>query len=121
MQGFELIDSYTRAQAIEDGVLFAVSPWKLARCGFLYPVAYTASIRAMLTERGTRTIRIMGNEDDLLLLLHEAIKRADEGDTLLFGIMTIEDGEIAETTIKALVGPGDEGEPVITLMLENED
>jgi len=47
----------------------------------------------------------------------------DGGNTLKFGYLRIPRGETEakETVAKLIAGPGDSGEPVITLMLPEED
>ena len=49
----------------------------------------------------------------------------DSGDRLLFQLYRVpRDGQSTEavlTTLKLIVGPGDAGEPVITILLPNED
>lgn len=99
------VSSYSRAQAIEDGVLVDITS-QARRNLFVYPVAMTSALWG----------RCQGVEGvgQLLKDLHREIKRsAAGGDQLQFVALGI--------TIKCVVGPGDDPAPVITLMLENED
>jgi hypothetical protein len=106
-----VIFSYSRKQALEDGVLIDVSA--LARQeGFVLHTVVTCGLYGDVTrgvpesERGTM---IAG----LLRMLRREIRRVPNSDRLHFKF-----GEIAAW---ALCGPGDEGEPVLTVMLEGED
>jgi hypothetical protein len=61
---------------------------------------------------------------DVLYLLRLAIGRSDGGPEVRFGVHVREDNR--ERTpplvrLKAVCGPGDQGEPVITVMMSDED
>ena len=121
--GFEVISVYSRAQAIEDGELVDVTELAQRR-SFRYPVAVTASVWAWLERAGTRVQflgRSVGPEIiamELLLRLYQTIK-ALQGDTDRFDVRVSLAGQ--ELAVWALVGPGDDAEPVITVMLEGGD
>ena len=116
----EVIQGYSRAQAISDGVLVDVS--EAAReAGFKFPVALTDSVWALLTpsekaEDLGQSVR--GRLWDVLMVL-----RANAGDTdiALFDVLIAEDGPPKPVRLKAHIGPGDDAEPVITIMLPEED
>jgi hypothetical protein len=60
----------------------------------------------------------------VLWLLRLAIGRSDRGSGVLFGVHVRDDdreGTPPLVRLKALCGPGDLGEPVITVMLPGED
>ena len=101
----EPVSSYSRAQAIADGVLVDITE-QAKRIRFVYPVAMTSALWGSC--KGVEGVAQMLND------LHREIKRSESGGDQLkfvaFGIM-----------IKCVVGPGDDPAPVITLMLENED
>jgi hypothetical protein len=106
-----VIFSYTRKQAIEDGVLIDVT--ELARQeGFVLHTAITCGLYAAVaqglpeSERGTL---IAG----LLRMLRCQIRAVPNSDRLDFKFGSID--------AWALCGPGDDGEPVLTVMLEGED
>ncbi len=122
---FELIHRYTRAQAIEDGVLIDVST--VAReAGITYPVALTRAAweRCVTVPPGVLCQDEAGRLWDVLWLLRCAVGRSDGGPELRFGVHVRDDN--SERTpplvrLKAVCGPGDQAEPVVTVMLPDED
>jgi hypothetical protein len=63
---------------------------------------------------------------DLLFMASHAIRtRKESGDRLLFQLYRVpRDGQSTRAvlvTLKLIVGPGDSGEPVITILLPDED
>jgi hypothetical protein len=121
----DLIHRYTRAQAVEDGVLIDVST--VAReVGITYPVALTRAAwgRCVTVPPGVECQDEAGRLWDVLFLLACAIRRSDGGPEVRFGVHVRNDNR--ERTpplvrLKALCGPGDAGEPVVTVMLPDED
>ena len=123
----EVIYSYTRAQAIEDGVLADVT--ETAReAGIKFPVAVTEALWTGYIEpdEGLKSLgqSVDGRLWDVLWMFRCAASKF-EGDTLFFDVIfTMPHGkETRQQTIKlkAICGPGDSMEPVITIMLPNED
>ena len=126
-----VISTYTRAQAIEHGVLVDVGP-TAQEAGFKWPVALTVGAWAdcvAWTEDDSRQ-QVYQDESgrlwDVLYMACYAIRSSkDSGDQLLFQLYRVpRDGcstEAALITLKLIVGPGDSGEPVITILLPNED
>jgi hypothetical protein len=120
------IFTYTRAQAIADGVLIDVS--KLAReAGFRYPVALTAGVWAecVAVPEGVTGQDETGRLWDILTMLRFAIAR-QKGDAqrIDFALHVRNDnreGDPPLVSLYALCGPGDNGEPVITVLLPGED
>jgi hypothetical protein len=121
----DLIYRYTRAQAIEDGVLIDVST--VAReAGITYPVALTSAAwgRCVTVPPGVECQDEAGRLWDVLFLLRLAIGRSDGGPEVCFGAHVRDDyreGTPPLVRLKAVCGPGDAGEPVITVMLPEED
>jgi hypothetical protein len=61
---------------------------------------------------------------DVLIMLRLAIRGSDGGPEVRFGVHVRNDnreGTPALVWLKAVCGPGDEGEPVITVMLPDDD
>jgi len=122
----EVISCYTRAQAIEDGVLVDVS--ETAReAGIKFPVALTRAVWANYVEvpEGVVAQDENGRLWDILWMLRCQIRRS-QGDTLHFQLYVRNHNRERLTrrdlvTLKAVCGPGDDAEPVITVMLPDED
>ena len=121
-----VIFSYTRAQAIEDGVLIDVTAIA-RRVGFRLHTVVTCGVAAALVEQ-IRRLRPQDFEkypEDKIR--HAAIAATLEG--LHTAIRAIPgkavkdriDFKAAELSLWANVGPGDNGEPVLTVMLQGED
>ena len=120
-----MIHQYTRRQAIEDGVLVDLTSWA-KETGFTIPVACTAAVwnQHIVPPRGTKDLgqSERGRAHDALWLLFVAIKRSRGGDRLRYEVMFLQATNRHETVqLKAICGPGDDGEPVITIMLPSED
>ena len=133
---FEVIDRYTRRQAIEDGVLVQLSgpgyegdPWvpeMVAELGYRIPVAITATAFARYVELTPAAKRasndIKGRLWDVLWMLHYAIATGPRvGSTIRFQLYALIGGVSRLVTLKAVMGPGDEAEPVLTIMWPDED
>lgn len=126
-----VVASYNRAQAIEDGVLIDVTA--MAReAGFKWPVALTHTAWCDCVAWTERDNRFQVHQDesgrlwDVLFMAFYAIRTATApGDRLLFSLYRVpKDGhstEAGEVSLKLMVGPGDAGEPVVTIMLPSED
>ena len=117
-----VISTYTRAEAIEDGTLMDVSD--LAReAGFRYPVAVTAAVYyEYLTPPAEATGQdIVGRTWDMLTVLRVRAQQTDS-DRLCFTVLfEMKDGDpLRSVEFKSVCGPGDAGEPVITVMLPSE-
>jgi len=126
-----VISTYTRAQAIEDGVLIDAGAMA-QEAGFKWPVALTSAAWADCVAWTDDDSQKQVHQDqsgrlwDALFMASHAIRTcSDSGDRLLFQLYRVpRDGRsvAAElTTLKLIVGPGDHGEPVIAILLPDED
>ena len=120
-----IIFRYTRADAIADGVLIDLSEWA-KESGFRFPVACTNAVWEQYIVPPPRTVDSgqseRGRAHDLLHMLLLAIRKSGGGDQLHFTVMFLQTPKRHETvTLKSVCGPGDTGEPVITVMLTDED
>ena len=126
----EIIYAYTRAQAIEDGVLVDVS--KTAKeAGFVYPVAMTSAAWADCVEWSDEDTKRQVPQDefgrlwDVLWMAKIAVKQGNGGTQLLYPLHRVPRGGKAQKPrlihLKLVCGPGDTPEPVITIMLPDED
>jgi len=126
-----VISTYTRTQAIEDGVL--IDAGAMAKeAGFKWPVALTSAVWGdcvAWTEDDSRQ-QIYQDESgrcwDVLYMASHAIRTSKEsGDRLLFQLYRVpRNGQSMEAeliTLRLIVGPGDAGEPVITILQPHED
>ena len=118
-EGAPIIFSYSLAQAIEDGVLVDLTPWA-RETGFNIPVACTAAVwnGYIVPPEGTQGLgqSERGRAHDMLWVLFNAIRRSSGGDQLLFEVILLQSAERRLTVeFKAVCGPGDEGEPVVTI------
>ena len=120
----EVISSYTRAQALEDGVLVDLSSLAL-ESGFKMPLAVTSGVWAVINPEPMPSCQDWrGRAWDLLTILRLAIHRsAPSTDRVDFApLFVLKSGQPPKPVpMYALCGPGDDGEPTITVMLPNED
>ena len=122
-QDCDVIHSYSRAQALEDGVLVDVS--ETAReAGLKFPVALTRAVWDCYCEvpEGVACQDVQGRLWDIIWMCRHAISRSRGGAELPFKLYVRNtNGKPRPVHLKALCGPGDGGEPVITVMLPGED
>ena len=136
-----LVYSYTRKQAIADGVLVDLGATggkrMMDQAGFMVPVAMTDgafkktilsgttySKAGVLTFPPSQSAR--GRLWDVLMVMRHAIFAANaRGDTdrVDFKVDVDTNGDGKHETVKlwSLIGPGDDAEAVMTIMLEGED
>ena len=124
-----VIYQYTRAQAIDDGFLIDLTEWS-KETGFTIPVACTVAVwnQYITPPESTKGLgqSERGRAHDVLWMLFCAIrqKRSDNGasDRLLFEVIFLQTLRKHETVkLKAICGPGDQGEAVLTIMSPDED
>ncbi len=120
-----VIHRYTREQAIEDGVLVDLTQWA-KETGFTIPVACTATVwnQYIVPPRSTRECgqSERGRAHDALWMLYLAIKQSQGGDRLFYKVIFLQVRNRQKTVeLKSICGPGDDGEPTLTIMLPNED
>jgi hypothetical protein len=121
----DLIHRYTRADAIRDGVLIDVSAIA-QEAGFRCPVALTRGAweRCVRVPPGVVCQDEAGRLWDVVYLLRLAIGRTDDGAEVGLAVHVRQDnreGTPPLVRLKAICGPGDQGEPVITVMMPDED
>lgn len=127
---FEVIASYSRAQAIEDGMLVDLMQpgmGELVReAGLRMPIAMTiGAYAATIQDPGVELPPcqdVNGRLWDVLQVLRYAIRKMPEGeDRVWFQVMVWNGEQSEEIRLWSICGPGDNLEPVITIMLEGED
>lgn len=122
----DIVDCYSRAEALADGVLVDAS--KLAvEAGFKYPVAFTSAAWAecVTVPDESDDQDEIGRLWDVLNVLRSAIRNtlSQETSSEIRFTVSVRTGEVTteDIDLKALCGPGDDDAPVITIMLPNED
>ena len=119
----EVISTYTRAQAIEDGELADVSS-TAREAGIKYPVAMTRAVWMKYVEvpKDVEGQDEAGRLWDVLWMFKIAARRGNGGSVLDFSLLVRNNNIRPEPVdLKAICGPGDTPEPVITIMLPEED
>lgn len=131
LDDWNVIDVYTRENAIDDGVLVDVS--EMAKeAGFKIPVAMTSALWidcVAWSDEDSKKQEIHQDQDgrlwDVLYMAAMAAKAAGNSQCVPVRVYRVKRDTRSQgatmVTFKSHVGPGDQGEPVITLMLTNED
>lgn len=113
-----LVYTYSRAQAIEDGVLVDLSQVDSIQQHWKFPFACTSTVWAIIEAALTREDQdLSGICHDISVLAHLAIPA--KRDTNEIRCKVIIAGRTH--TLKLHLGPGDTAAPVLTLMLPHED
>ncbi len=120
------IHTYSRAEAIEDGILIDVTE-TAKEAGIKYPVAVTAELYNYIEPTETEQEQgqdLQGRLWDTLYLFTLAARKT-EGPLMQYCVNYVREQpdrtvKTETITIKAVIGPGDTPEPVITLMLPHE-
>ena len=119
----EVISTFTRQQAIDDGVLVDVS--KMANeAGIRYPTCLTRAAWDRYVEVPESAVGQdrPGRLWDIVTMLRYGIAKSGNGSELLFKLHVADEPGFPEpVTLKTVCGPGDRGEAVITIMLPDED
>lgn len=120
----EVISSYSRADAIEDGVLIDVSA-VAKEAGISFPCCVTVGVWAEYVKVPAKVEcqDESGRLWDILYMLKHAIKTSRSGGSRIDFSLLVRNTNRAPKPVKlyALCGPGDNLEPVITIMLPGED
>lgn len=137
----ELLSVYSRAEAIEDGILVDCTQDPFddlnRNAGVKFDVALTRAAferYVEVPEQFTGLQDIKGRYWDLIFMFALAAQREPRGSELLFEFICLPNGcgrcanerrgpspEQLLVQLKAVSGPGDHGEPCLTLMLPDED
>ena len=123
----EVIYSYTRAQAIADGVLIDVTP-QAKEAGFKIPVAATAALyhEYIVPPEDTEESEgqsIEGRFHDVFWMLKAAASTRWEDSHVSFRVLFLTKAvprTLAEIECWAVVGPNDDGSACLTIMLPTD-
>lgn len=129
---WSIIHSYSRKQALSDGVLVEIPPDLAAEAGFRVPVACTRAVWEDCVAWGEADTRRTGAPQDqtgrlwdlLTMTRHAASRAADEGRARVELTRVPRDGRSPEpqlTRLTAVMGPGDDGQPVLTILEQGEE
>lgn len=133
-----VISSYSRAQAIEDGVLVDLmqpdTVGAVREAGFTIPVAITSAAfnkavwpvdHPVAADWLKQYNDLQGRLWDVLWMLSFAIKcqRGKSADTIIYKLSIVdwESKRRRLLNLKSVCGPGDDSDPCITIMLPEED
>lgn len=119
----DLIHAYTRAQAIEDGQLVDVTE-AARQVGIRCPVAITAAVFGLCVEVPKSRKRLedeSGRLHDVVWMLAMGMRRNARRDRFVYSIRCSTRAGIRRVELKAMMGAGDAGETVVTVMLPSED
>lgn len=125
MDDFTLVSSYSRTQALADGVLVDVTA-QAKETGFKLHTVVTDHLYhtflvppAGLEGEGQS---VEGRLHDLFwMLLAAARQRLDQSRIEADVLFLMAPGRRETVRVVAVVGPGDSGEPVLTIMLPGDD
>jgi hypothetical protein len=126
-----VIYAYTRAMALDDGYLIDISD-TAREAGFKIPVAVTREVWDRYIEWDNDDSERQSYQDqagrlwDVCWMARHGISGAKKHESqTLFELYVIpRDGTATEAeriALKIVIGPGDEGEPVITIMMPHQD
>jgi len=121
----EAIHCYTRQEGISDGVLVGLTALYPDECRlYRYPVACTAAVWSLIDRAATNPTQCNSHKgivwDILYMSRHGIVSRPDE-QTVIFSVIITGTGRKRVHRLKGICGPGDDMEPVITIMLPEED
>jgi hypothetical protein len=121
---FHVIHTYTRKQAIDDGVLVDVSE-SAKEAGINFHVAVTSAVWGLYIVPPVKLEgfgqSVSGRLCDLLWMFRMSALKTNSSLLFYSCIILNKDEKREEVKFKALCGPGDNLEPVITIMLPDED
>ena len=114
----ETIYSYSRAQAIEDGVLVDLSHVETIRQHWKHPFACTSAVWGIIQDALQRPDQdTCGICHDISTMAKIAIRSVRDAEQILFSVIIT--GK--KHAMKLNIGPGDTAAAVLTLMLPYED
>lgn len=121
----EPIHVYTRAEALADGLLVDVTE-TAKEAGFSVPTAITAAVEADLRDFDTGELvghSYEGRLWDLLFMAHHGARMSRNRDVseFVFAMHLAKNArEGGNYRVKCVIGPGDDGAPVLTIMRSEE-
>ncbi len=119
-EDFDVIYTYSRADAIADGVLVDLTKdFPVTKRVYKYPVACTATVWAIINS--TPSEWVVGEVIAVIVASNQNKTKIIDETTHLFEV-TIENAKPCERhTFKIICHGDDNGEPCLTIMMRNED
>jgi hypothetical protein len=124
--GLVAVHTYTRAQALTDGVLMDLSCFA-KMVGFKHPVAVTSAVweDCVMWDNDAEIVEQSDVQRawDLIRSAHLEFSCSANETPLYFELLRVQPGGSHPTLVELIlhVGSGDHGEPVITIMKPGED
>jgi hypothetical protein len=120
-----VLDAYSRAQAIVDGVLVDVTD-TAKRVGIKAPVALTRAVWDRYVELTPAAEKAGNDKDgrlwDVLWMFRGTALQNRSTDEFRYALYVVTDSiKPSLVELKAIIGRGDDGETVITILLPEED
>jgi hypothetical protein len=125
-ENFDLVYSYTRAQAIADGFQIEVTK-TAAEAGICFPVFITRGVydQYVAVPAGVTGQNEAGRLWDVVWMLRFAIIRAKPGDSRMIFALYVRNSDTHPALVKLIATAGavdiDDPRPAITVMLPEED
>lgn len=125
----DVVHTYSRADMLADGYLVDVTA-QAKQAGFRVPVAVTRAVWTDCIEWDDQDTQRQAHQDedarlwDVLWMCMCEAKRQRVHASFLFELYRVPRGTGTAplpVTLKAVIGPGDDAEPVITVMQPDED
>jgi len=114
----DTIYSYSRKQAIEDGVLVDLSQIESVKQHWRNPFACTDAVWMIIEEALEQPSQdVSGICHDICTMAKLALNESNDAEQVLFHVIIADRAH----QLKLHCGPGDTSAPVLTLMLPNED
>ncbi|MBX7165923.1 MAG: hypothetical protein K1X74_06200 [Pirellulales bacterium] len=123
-QNMEVISQYSRKQAIDDGVLVELPLALVHEAGFKHPTAVTRAVYELCIRvpKACDWQDETGRTWDVLTMLGWSVRRSLDRSEVIFTVLVQNDATgPQQVQLKAVIGPGDAGEPVMTILLPEED
>jgi len=119
-----IIHAYTREQAIADGILIDVTP-TAKECGIRYHTVLTDAVWSRYVDLPDDHESGMDREGRLwdILFMFSTTARQTSAAVVQFQVFALDSPREAyrNVTLKGICGPGDDAEPVVTIMFPHED
>lgn len=120
-----VISVYSREDAIRDGVLVEVPQGIAKESGIRIPVAATAELwnTVIVPDEPSEALgdSIDGRLWDVLWMFTLKARASKNESVIFFDVIAKIDGKDKLHKVKAVIGPGDNWEPVLTIMMPHED